>query len=104
MILLSSFIKQLIKVNSLSNFDAANALLKAQLNEYQEGPRFVQYYKLYVKDVLRDELVSGLRIGFTSGNWSDNNAESKNHIVKLITSITFVYIKNFIINQCNYYY
>ena len=84
---ISKFIyNELIKVTSLSNFDAADLLLREQLKEFKGGPRFLEYYESHVQGVLRNQLVSVLRIGFATGNWTNNNAESKNYIIKMIRS------------------
>lgn len=87
----SKFIyNELIKAKSLSNFDAADILLKEQLKEHEKASRFIPYYEQHIRMILRNQLETGLRIGFAGGNWTNNNAESKNHIIKMITSINFI--------------
>ena len=46
----------------------------------------MDYYERHVQPILRNQVASGLRIGFASGNLTNNNAESKNYIIKMITS------------------
>ena len=60
-------------------------LLKAQLKEQNGGERFLFYYERHVVGLLSDQLVTGLRIGFASANWTNNIAESVNSILKMLT-------------------
>ena len=70
------------------DFDSADALLREQLIEHEKGSSFLPYYEKYVKSILREQLSTGLRIGFAAGaNWTNNNAESKNAIIKMIAGL-----------------
>ena len=92
---ISRFIyNELIKAKSLDDFDSADTLLCEQLNEHQHGSRFLAYYKQHVRPLLKTQLNTGIRVGFASGaNWTNNNAESKNKIIKLILGKYFKNLK-----------
>ena len=63
-------------------------LLREQLKEHIKGSIFLPYYEKHVQGILREQLTKGLQIGFASGaNWTNNNAESKNKIIKMISGI-----------------
>ena len=83
---ISNFIyKELIKASNLFDFDSADMLLREQLQEQDVGANFLPYYENHVREILREQLTTGLKIGFSAGaNWTNNNAESKNKIIKMI--------------------
>ena len=64
-------------------------LLKEQLREQHSGDRFLFYYEKHIEKILRHQLVSGLRIGFSSGNWTNNTCESINSILKMLTGVLY---------------
>ena len=65
-------------------------LLKEQLKEQNGGDRFLIYYERYVEGILREQLGTGLRIGFALANWTNNTAESVNSILKMLTGILYL--------------
>lgn len=73
-----------MKAKSLDDFDSADLLIREQLKEDVTASSFISYYEQHVQPVLREQLYTGLSIGFASANWTNNNAESKNYILKMI--------------------
>lgn len=86
---ISNFVyNELIKAQTIMDFESADLLLREQLKEHEKGANFLPYYEKHVSSILKEQLSTGLRIGFSSGaNWTNNNAESKNKIIKMITGI-----------------
>jgi hypothetical protein len=76
----------LINAKTISDFNEADLVLNEHLKEHQRVDQFIPYYTEHVRPLLQSQLSTGLRIGFSSGNWTNNNAESKNAIIKYIAS------------------
>ena len=62
-------------------------LIQEQLQELPDAQTFLLYYQRHVLQVLREQLDTGLSVGFATADWTNNNAESKNYILKMISGI-----------------
>ena len=66
-------------------------LLREQLQEQNVRAAFILYYENHNREILREQLTTGLKIGLSAGaNWTNNNAESKNKVMKMISNL-YVY-------------
>ena len=81
----------------MKDFKKADICLRVSLENDPELSKFIPYYHKHVRPILEEQLANGLKIGFDTGYWTNNNAESKNYILKLLISVsTNMYIFNFI--------